>query len=65
MVIHRVFLNHTVKVGSRIFLVEQRILRVIKGNTLIVKGYNFILISADIHGVTEMILVSQIGRAHV
>ena len=58
VVVHRIFLNLLVKLGSCHFLVEQRILQVIEHHTLIVKGLNFILICTDINGAAKMILIT-------
>ena len=62
MVVHRVFLNLLVELGSCHFLIEQRELRIIEHYPVIVKGQNFILVCTEINGVAKMIFISFVAR---
>ena len=55
VVIHRIFPYPAVKLIPFQFLLEQRILHIVKNDTLIIKGKDFILVSADIYRIAEMI----------
>ena len=55
VVIHRIFPYPAVKLIPFQFLLEQRILHIVKNDTLIIKGKDFIFVSAHIHCIAEMI----------
>ena len=55
VVVHRVFPHFAVKLCSLQFLLKQRILHIVKNDTLIIKSKNFVFVSADIYPIAEMI----------
>ena len=55
VVVHRIFPYPAVKLIPFQFLLEQRILHIVKNDTLIIKGKDFIFVSAHIHCIAEMI----------
>ena len=61
VVVHRVFPHPAVKLIPFQFLLEQRVLHIVKNDTLIIKGKDFIFVSTDIHCISEMIFVLRLS----
>ena len=55
VVVHRIFPYPAVKLIPFQFLLEQRILHIVKNDTLIIKGKDFVFVSAHIYRIAEMI----------
>ena len=55
VVVQRIFPHSAVKLSPFQFLLKQWILHIVQHNTLIVKGKDFVFVSADIYRIAEMI----------